>query len=338
MQPIWVIRLLFVLTLTLCGYWVGQPDNSLGFTCSAFLLSLFIVAFEYATRVLSAKKLILGTLGAFAGLAFSRLFRDTFPQEVLGGQDAVRATSNLLFMYFGIIMALRNADRISLSRLRFFVTSPREDSILLDTSAIIDGRLAEIYEMGFLSQNPIVPSFVINELQALSDSKDSIKRHNGRKGLENLEAFREIIQFQLLEKDYGDIQGVDHKLIALGKEIGASILTNDYNLAKVASLHQVKALNLNALSAALRLILSVGDQAIITISREGKDPNQGVGYLEDGTMVVVEDARHLIEKSVPITVTSIMHTNAGRLLFARLLEEYPNKALVKPLKNEQKSG
>lgn len=321
MQPIWIIRVFFVLTLTLCGYWVGKPSaNGLEFSIHAFILSLFVVALEYATRVLSAKKLVLSTLGAFAGLTFSRLFRDTFPESMLGGQDAAKAAFNLLFMYFGIVMALRNADRISLSRLRVFVTSPRDDSVLLDSSVIIDGRVRQLYQMGFFSKTPIVPTFVIDELQALSDSRDSTKRHNGRRGLENLEAYRDVLDFQLFEKDYPDITGVDHKLIQLAKELGSSILTNDYNLQKVAILHQVKTFNLNELAAALRPTFSVGDQLYLSINKEGKDPGQGVGYLEDGTMVVVDGAQELIGQTIPISVTSIMQTNAGRLVFGKMLE------------------
>ncbi len=333
MQPIWIIRVLFVLTMTLCGYWVGKANaQGVEFSATSLVLSLFVVAVEFATRILSAKKIVLGTIGAFAGLAFSRLFRDTFPESMLGGQDAAKAAFNLLFMYFGIIMALRNADRISLSRLRVFVTSPREDSILLDTSVIIDGRIKDLYEMGFLHKTPIVPTFVIDELQALSDSRDSTKRHNGRKGLENLEAFREILQFQLFEKDYPETTGVDHKLILLAKELGASLITTDYNLTKVAVLHQVRAMNLNELAASLRPTVGVGDQLVLVISREGKDPQQGVGYLEDGTMVVVDEAKAHIGKSLPIKVTSIMQTNAGRLVFGKKLDAPPAKDSAEVIK------
>ncbi len=324
MQPIWIIRLLFVLTLTLCGYWVGRtqyPVKGIEFSGMALVLSLFVVTLEYASRALSAKKIVLGIAGAFVGLLFSRLFRDTFPESMLGGQDAVKASFNLLFMYLGVTMALRNADRISLSRLQLFVASPREDSVLLDTSVIIDGRIRELYALGFMGKLPIVPTFVVDELQKLADSRDAGKRHTGRKGLENLEAFREVVNFQLMEKDYPEAADVDHKLIALAKEIGGTILTTDYNLAKVAVLHRVKALNLNSAAAAMRPNLNVGDQLVLSITKEGKDARQGVGYLEDGTMVVVDEAKPFIGRSVPISVLSMMHTQAGRLVFGRLLDD-----------------
>ncbi len=332
MQPIWIIRLLFVLTLTLCGYWIGRSSaTGLEFSATAFVLGLFIVAVEYATRILSTKRIVLGIIGAFFGLAFSRLFYDTFPREMFPEPQASLTAFNLLFMYFGIVVALRNADRISLNRLRFFVTSPKEDSILLDTSVIIDGRIRDLYLMGFLSKNAIVPTFVLDELQALADSRDAGKRHNGRKGLENLDEFKEVAPMQIFEKDYPDQNGVDQKLISLAKEIGAWMLTNDYNLAKVAALHNIRVMNLNQVAAALRPTITVGDQVVIQLTREGKDPGQGVGHLEDGSMVVVDDAKEQIGELIPVTIVSMMHTNAGRLVFGRKLDDSMEAMTPRPL-------
>ena len=329
MDPIWIVRILFILTLTLCGYWIGESTTrGIEFSAAAFLIALFIISLEYATRVLSGKKIILGCIGAFAGLLFSRLFHDTFPRGLFWDEQAALTAFNLLFMYFGVVMALRNADRISLSNLRFFVTSPKDNAMLLDSSVIVDGRVRELYELGFLTREAVVPSFVVAELQRLADSGDSVKRHSGRKGLEFLEELRasSAVPFQLLEKDYPEIAEVDQKLIALARDLHATVLTNDYNLGKVAKLHQVDVVNLNSLAAALRPNLSVGDQLIITISREGKDPHQGVGYLEDGTMVVVDQARALIGQSVAIVIVSLMQTNAGRLAFGRLIERQEDNA------------
>lgn len=165
-----------------------------------------------------------------------------------------------------------------------------------------------------------MPSFVVEELQQLADSADSIKRHNGRKGLDHLEELKGAVPFQLLEKNYPDIAGVDQKLIALARDLQATVVTNDYNLGKVANVHQVDVVNLNSLAAALRPSLGVGDQLMLTIKREGKEHHQGVGYLEDGTMVVVDHARPLIGQNVPVVIVSLMQTNAGRLAFGRLIE------------------
>lgn len=323
MTPLVIARILFVLTMTMSGFWIGRADaRGLEFTGVALLISIFIVALEFGAKVLSGKKILLAGLGAFAGLAFSRLFYDTLPESIFGNsQQASRTVFNLIFMYFGIAMALRNADRISLSRMKFFITSPREDTVLLDTSVIIDGRIRELYEMGFFTKSAIVPNFVVDELQTLADSKDTAKRHQGRRGLENLNNFKEAVPYSFIDRDFPDLKGADSKLIALAKELSVPLLTNDFNLGKVAQLHQVRALNLNSLSAALRPNLTIGDQLIIAISREGKEQHQGVGYLDDGTMVVVDHAKVHIGKTIPITVISMMQTNAGRLAFGRLLEE-----------------
>lgn len=321
MDPVWIIRILFVLTLTLCGYWIGQSSTrGIEFSVVAFLLALFIITLEHATRVLSGKKIALACIGAFGGLVFSRLFHDTFPTGMFWDEQVSLTAFNLFFMYFGVVMALRHADRISLSRLRFFASNPRDNAMLLDSSVIIDGRVRELYDLGFLTRQAIVPSFVVEELQQLADSADSIKRHNGRKGLDHLEELKGAVPFQLLEKNYPDIAGVDQKLIALARDLQATVVTNDYNLGKVANVHQVDVVNLNSLAAALRPSLGVGDQLMLTIKREGKEHHQGVGYLEDGTMVVVDHARPLIGQNVPVVIVSLMQTNAGRLAFGRLIE------------------
>ena len=323
MEPIWIVRTLFVLTMTLCGYWLGRAQGVGGpeISAVAFAGAMFIVALEYASRAISAKKIVFGVGGAFIGLAFSRLFYDTFPKKMLGDEQVALSVFNLFFMYFGTVLALRNVDRISLSRLQFFMTSPREGSVLLDTSAIIDGRVKQLYEMGFMTRQAIVPGFVVGELHRLADSKDAMKRHNGRKGLDNLEALRAAVDFQLLEKEYPEAEGVDDKLILLGKEIGATLVTNDMNLAKVAVVHHVNVLNVNTLAASMRPTVVVGDQMLLSIVKEGKESHQGVGYLDDGTMVVVDHTRPYIGKLVPIVVISMMNTNAGRLAFGRLIEE-----------------
>jgi uncharacterized protein YacL len=172
-----------------------------------------------------------------------------------------------------------------------------------------------------MTRQAIVPGFVVGELHRLADSKDAMKRHNGRKGLDNLEALRAAVDFQLLEKEYPEAEGVDDKLILLGKEIGATLVTNDMNLAKVAVVHHVNVLNVNTLAASMRPTVVVGDQMLLSIVKEGKESHQGVGYLDDGTMVVVDHTRPYIGKLVPIVVISMMNTNAGRLAFGRLIEE-----------------
>lgn len=324
MNPLILARIFFVLLMTSSGYWLGRPNLVLEFTGLAFVFSLFIVALEHSTRILSTKKILLSAFGAFFGLCFGRLMASTIPTAMFPDPQMPMFIFNLLFMYFGIVMAIRNADRISLSRLRFFVGAASENTMLVDTSVIVDGRIVKMFETGFLTRTITVPAFIIDELQSLADSKDHAKRQYGRRGLDNLEELRSIDKdLQILEKDYEEVKGADHKLIALAKEMGAPLLSNDYNLCKVAGLHQVKALNINELSAALRLNLAVGDQVVLAIQREGKESHQGVGHLDDGTMVVVDNARNFIGQQVHAAVVNILHSNSGRMAFARLLDR-PN--------------
>ncbi len=325
MQPIWLARVFFILIMTWSGYWLGRSNKAiLEFTGVGLLFSIFIVVVEHSSRILSAKKIALSVLGAFFGLAFARLFSPIVPSSLFSDPEIPQFAFSLLFMYFGIVMAMRQADRISLSRLRVFIGGTSDNSILLDTSAIIDGRIVKLYELGFMTRSSIVPTFVLDELQLLADSRDADKRNYGRRGLENLEELRTVDRsLQIFEKDYPDIKGgVDHKLIALAKEIGSTLVSNDYNLCKIASLHQVKSFNIVQLAAALRPNLSIGDHLALVIQREGKEEGQGVGHLEDGTMVVVERGRSLIGQQVNVTIISIVQTNAGRLVFARIPKDY----------------
>lgn len=322
MHPIWLARVFFVLILTLAGYLVGRPQGyGLEFTLGALVGSLFLVAMEHSSQVLSTKKIILAAGGAFFGLAFSHLFTTAIPGSLTANVELASFSLNLLFMYFGVVLAIRNADRISLSRLRFFISPSAESHYIFDTSVIIDGRVIRLYEIGFLSKSAIVPTFVLDELQALSDSRDPAKRQYGRRGLENLEELREVDpNLQIMEKDYPDVKGVDHKLIALAKELSAPIVSNDFNLCKVATLHRITALNINELAAALRLNISIGDQVVVTIQRDGKEAGQGVGHLDDGTMVVVDKGREFIGQDLHVVINSIVQTNAGRLAFAKIIE------------------
>ncbi len=324
MQPIWLARTFFVLIMTWCGYLLGRRNGVvLEFTGISFLVSLFIVAIEHGSRILSAKKIVFSVAGAFFGLAFSRLLTPTIPASIFPDPEAPQFAISLLAMYFGIVMSMRQADRVSLSRLRFFIGGTSDNNLLLDTSAIIDGRIVKVFELGFMTRSAIVPTFVLDELQLLADSRDPEKRAFGRRGLEHLEELRQVDKnLQIFEKDYPEIRGgVDHKLIALAKEIGAPIVSNDYNLCKVATLHQVKTMNVVQLAAALRPNLTIGDHLTLNVQREGKEEGQGVGHLEDGTMVVVERGRPYIGQQVNAIVISIVQTNAGRLVFARMTKD-----------------
>jgi uncharacterized protein YacL len=321
MQAIWLARIFFVLVATLSGYWIGQPHGLGPQACAAaFFISIFVVALEYSTAVFSSKKILLAALGGFFGLAFSRLFYDTVPWPALHDPtNRISLTAfNLFFLYFGIILALRHADRLSLSQLRFIIANPQESVCLLDTNVIIDGRIKDLYSLGFMHHRAVVPQFILDELQIVADSSDPKRRSQGRRGLENLEELKSVHPLlEISEKDYPEIRDVDHKLLALAKDLGAVMVTNDYNLEKIAAVQQVKVLNLNELASALRPAIHVGEEVSLSLIREGKDPNQGVGYLEDGTMVVVDEGVQHIGRDLRVLVTSILHTSAGRMVFGR---------------------
>ena len=323
MEPIILARIFFVLICTLFGY-LSTPKGtglSLHYTIGAFIISLILVLFEYSSEVISSKKILLAAIGLFFALVLSSLISPMIPKGLTGNVHP-RLICNLVLGYFGVILALKHENRFTLSRLKFIISSPKENTCILDTNVIIDGRINDLYQTHFLKSEMIVPEFILSELQLIADSTDSQKRSRGRRGLENLEQLREINpNLQIWEKDYEDIKDVDHKLIQLARELGADLLTNDYNLNKIASLHQITVLNINDLAQALKPNFFVGDQIRIHLIRAGKESHQGVGYLEDGTMVVVDDAKHLVGRDADIVLTSILQTSAGRMVFGRLADD-----------------
>ena len=198
--------------------------------------------------------------------------------------------------------------------------SSRKSFKVLDTSVIIDGRIADVAETGFLDGTYVVPEFVLRELQVVADSTDSSKRQRGRRGLDMLQRMQSNthLQIQIVPDDFPSIKEVDLKLLELAKKWEAKVVTNDFNLNKVAHLHRVEVLNVNDLANALKPVVLPGEKMSILILKEGKEYNQGVGYLDDGTMVVVDHARKVIGRSVEITVTSVLQTASGKMIFGRL--------------------
>jgi uncharacterized protein YacL len=191
---------------------------------------------------------------------------------------------------------------------------------ILDTSAIIDGRIADVVETGFLEGTLLVPEFVLRELQIVADSSDNSRRQRGRRGLDILQKMQAhpLLSVQIIEDDFPQLREVDLKLIELAKKRGSPIVTNDFNLSKVAQLHHVQVLNLNDLANSLKPLVLPGEKMNIVVLKEGKEYNQGVGYLDDGTMVVVDHARRMIGRAVEITVTSVLQTASGKMIFGKL--------------------
>lgn len=326
-------RLVFLILATVCGYWLGHRLDTVGgytlvlfgihfqntgqlFALTALLLAGLFLVIEHNTDIISSRKILLSAIGFLLGLVVAALFATSFP-----GSVAARPICNIIFGYLGVILALKHADRFNLSKLNFLLSPGQrigENSLVLDTNIIIDGRIKELLPTGFLSGNLIIPQFVLDELQQLADSSDPQRRIRGKRGLANLDHLQAIERrFELCDIDYEDIKDVDHKLIRLAQDIGGGILTNDNNLKAIAQLQGVNVLNINDLTNAVRPVAHVGETLRTQIVREGKEANQGVGYLEDGTMVVVDDGIELIGQEVEIVVTSVLQTSAGRMIFAR---------------------
>ncbi len=200
---------------------------------------------------------------------------------------------------------------------------------LLDTSVIIDGRIADLCETGFIEGSLVVPQFILQELQQISDSSDGLKRARGRRGLDILNVIQKMtnLKVNFVEDDFPHVKEVDTKLIELAKKMDAKILTNDFNLNKVAGLQGVKILNINDLCNALKPVVLPGEAIRVFILKEGKESGQGVAYLDDGTMVVVDHAKRWIGKNVDVIVTSVLQTSAGRMIFTRLKEETEREEL-----------
>ena len=195
--------------------------------------------------------------------------------------------------------------------------------MVVDTSAIIDGRLADICETGFLEGPFIIPQFILQELQHIADSSDALKRTRGRRGLDVLQRIKKMsgLEVRIVEDDFPRIREVDAKLVALARAMNAKIVTNDFNLNKVCQVQGIPVLNVNELSNALRPVVLPGEAMQVYVLKEGKEANQGVAYLDDGTMVVIESGRRMIGRKLEVTVTSVLQTTAGRMIFARPKED-----------------
>jgi uncharacterized protein YacL len=259
--------------------------------------------------------------GLIAGLVVAFLIRDIFSSFALMPRVgpmlsfATNVIVTLFCAYFGMRLGLR--QRLSWWS-RGAAYSSEASPKLLDTSVIVDGRILEIAESGFLDGRLMVPKFVLRELQLIADSADPVKRSRGRRGLEVLNKLREVSKGLEISEFDAPERDVDGKLISLGRTLGAQILTNDYNLNRVAKVQGVSVLNINELANALKPVVLPGEEMVVKIIKDGKEPSQGVGYLDDGTMIVVENGKRVMGEDVETVVTSVLQTAAGRMIFARL--------------------
>jgi uncharacterized protein YacL len=292
-----------------------------------------IVFVERNFRRITIRGLSALLIGLVAGVAAWFIFGQilyVLPQELFGSTEAQADTVRgyisvglmLVSVYLGTVVTLKGAEQFNLvlpsGRFDSQTRPARDERVLVDTSVIIDGRVADIAETGFLQGELIIPRFVLRELQTIADSSDPLKRTRGRRGLDILNRIQKDphIDVKIHETDFPEISEVDAKLVKLAKLVDARIFTNDYNLNKVAEFQQVRVLNVNDLANALKPVILPGEAMNVRIVREGKEAGQGVAYLDDGTMVVVNNGRDRIGQKLDVTVTSVLQTSAGRMIFA----------------------
>ncbi|MFH0876672.1 MAG: hypothetical protein V1863_00425 [Candidatus Omnitrophota bacterium] len=320
------VRILFVICSTIVGYQVGDVNNFNIFWASAagFGFGIIIIFFEAGMRGISVRGLSSAVFGLILGLIIARLMTSAFFALFPLDKSMRDITSYLLtlsFVYLGVAIALRGRDEFNLiiPYVKFRRQDEKADTIVLDTSAIIDGRIVDIMKTSFLDARLVVPRFVLRELQTIADSSDSIKRQRGRRGLEILHMIQNEARLNLVvhEEDFPDVRDVDAKLVRLAKLLEAKIITVDFNLNRISEIQGIKVLNVNELANALKSIVLPGEAIEVKPIKEGKEHHQAVAYLEDGTMVVVEEGRKFIGQSLRVVVTSVLQTQAGRMVFAK---------------------
>ena len=322
------VRVIFILFVAVSAY-VLQPFSltELESGLAGSTIGVGIVLFEMRLRSVSLKQLIGSVIGSIMGILGAYLFSLVIRDSLDSGstQRFLQLLVMLLMSYVGLIVGASKGDLLNLSALGGIFGAEKQgkkSQKILDTSVIIDGRIADIAETGFMDGIIVVPQFVLRELQLVADSADSLKRNRGRRGLDILQRIQKSASLvvQIVEDDFPAIREVDIKLIELAKVYEAKIITNDFNLNKVAQLQGVPVLNINELANALKPIVLPGEIMKVFILKEGKEYNQGVAYLDDGTMVVVDNARKMIGKTIEIAVTSVLQTTAGKMIFGKFDE------------------
>jgi uncharacterized protein YacL len=329
-----IVKILLVLACSLSGLFIahsyyGFPIALIGLFLG-FMIALFVINIEEAIRKVSLRIIFGGVVGMIIGLliAFLLAYGLNFVSNIMEKQQVVPWIYTLLtgiMAYLGLLIGSKKIEEFSF----FGLGQPKDsgDYRILDTSVIIDGRIADISDTGFLQGNLIVPRFVLDELQYIADSSDSMKRSRGRRGLDILNRMQRSVgvNIEISDQDFPKLKGVDAKLVALAKKINAKIVTNDFNLNKVAELQGIRILNVNELANALKPVVLPGETMTVKIIKEGKETGQGVAYLDDGTMIVVDNAQKHQGSNVEVLVTSVLQTTAGRMIFSELKGVAPEK-------------
>src|SRR5262245_14013476 len=302
----------------------------------AVVLGGLVVAFEARLRETAPSRVLGALIGCIFGLGIARaieaglFFADNGERQI----EFLHSFLLIALPYLGLAIGAKNGEWLQPARLisLFQATGPQRRYKILDTSVIIDGRIADVCETGFIDGTLVIPQFVLKELQLVADSPDALKRNRGRRGLDILQKIQKMASVEVMISDveFPDVREVDLKLIELARTLQGKIVTNDFNLNKVAQLRGVEVLNVNELANSLKPVVLPGELMKVFILKEGKEYNQGVAYLDDGTMVVVDNARRLIGKTIDIVVTSVLQTTAGKMIFGRYIEAAPAAVAAQP--------
>jgi uncharacterized protein YacL len=295
----------------------------------AAALAALLLLLEVGLRRTASSRLIGAILGAGIGLGLARaveaglFWTDTANPRI----EFLNLFMLVALPYLGLVLGAKRGEWLEPARLisLFRSVGPERRYKILDTSVIIDGRIADVCETGFIDGTLVIPQFVLKELQLVADSGDSLKRNRGRRGLDILQKVQKMsgVEVMISDVDFPDVREVDLKLIELARTLQGKIVTNDFNLNKVAQLRGVEVLNVNELANSMKPVVLPGEVMKVFILKEGKEYNQGVAYLDDGTMVVVDNARKMISKTIDIVVTSVLQTTAGKMIFGRYIESSP---------------
>jgi uncharacterized protein YacL len=330
-----IIRALFVLILGFAAVTL-RPAGAPVWSAAVLAVAIAGIALILERRILriSLQRLIGMSIGLVLGLVCAALAGTVLGR--LGGENAdalrfIQIVCLLVFTYFGGMTGAAKGDLLNLNAMGGLFGAEVESASnqkILDTSVIIDGRIADIVETGFLEGVLVVPQFVLQELQMVADSADAMKRTRGRRGLDILQRIQKMpnVKVQIVTEDFPHVREVDMKLIELANLFNCKIITNDFNLNKVAHLRGVAVLNINELTNSLKPVVLPGELMRVFILKEGKEYNQGVAYLDDGTMVVVDNARRMISKTIDISVTSVLQTTAGKMIFGKFDERVQSAA------------
>ncbi len=327
------VRLFFVILCSIFGYQLAFQmigESTIWPMAGAIIgmgIALAIIGIDMTLKKTSIRSLSCITIGLFFGLVMTNLLMKLFGFLILPeiNRIAINLILALGLSYLGIVIAIRGQDELNLviPYIKFSRQNVSEELIILDTSVIIDGRIADMCKTKFIEGKLIIPRFILKELQAIADSSDSLKRNRGRRGLDILNRIQKgtDMDVKIHEADFPKIPDVDSKLVKLAKILNAKVFTNDYNLNKVAELQGVVVLNINELANALKPVVLPGEIMKVKIIKQGKEHDQGIAYLNDGTMIVIDNGRARIGKTSNVCVTSVLQTQAGRMIFAKTEKE-----------------